>query len=96
MRNFLSDLATLLHFIKPDQADVIPPFNNNEHIHTEETDKTNILNNFYTEQTLSDESQATLPQTMKNTTYKLDSIIVAPEEVRETFKITSYWQSNWT
>ena len=48
--------------------------------------KTNILNNFFTEQTLLDDSQATLPQTVNNTTYKLDSIIVTPEEVRDTLK----------
>ena len=48
--------------------------------------KANILNNFFTEQTLLDVSQATLPQTVTNTTYKLDSIIVTPEEVRDTLK----------
>ena len=35
---------------------------------------------------LLDESQATLPLTEKNTTYNLDSIIVTPEEVRDTLK----------
>ena len=44
------------------------------------------MNNFLTEQTLLDDSQATLHQTVKNTTYKLDSIIVTPEEVRGTLK----------
>ena len=41
-------------------------------------------NIFFTEQTLLDESQTTLPQTVKNTVHKLDFIIVTPEEVRET------------
>ena len=77
---------TLKHFIKPEQADVIPPLNKNGQIYTEEKDKANILNTFFTEQTLLDESQATLPQTVTNTTYKLDSIIVTPEEVRDTLK----------
>ena len=58
----------------------------NGQIYTEEKDKANILNTFITEQTLLDESQATLPQTVKNTTNKLDSIIVTPEEVRDTLK----------
>ena len=49
-------------------------------------DKAYILDNFFTEQTLLDESQATLPQTVKNTTYKLDSIIFTPEEVKDTLK----------
>ena len=60
--------------------------NKNGQIYTEEKEKANILNNFFTEQTLLDDSQATLPQTVKNTTYKLDSIIVTPAEVRDTLK----------
>ena len=59
---------TLKHFIYPDQADVIPLLIKNGQIYTEENDKANILTNFNTEQTLLEESQATLPQTVKNTT----------------------------
>ena len=77
---------TLKHLIKPDQTDVIRPLNKNGQIYTEEKEKANILNKVFTEQTLLDESQATLPQTVKNTTYKLDSIIVSPEEVRDILK----------
>ena len=54
---------------------------------TGEKDKANISNTFFTEQILSAESQAALPQTVKNATHKLDSIIVTPEEVRDTFKL---------
>ena len=61
--------------------------NKNGQIYSKEKDKANILNNFFTEQTLLDNSQATLSQTVKNTTYKLDSIIVTPEEVRDTLKL---------
>ena len=63
--------------------------------YTEEKEKANILTNFFTEQTLLDDSQATLPQTVKNTTYKLDSIIVTSEGVNDTLKSLStlYWQS---
>ena len=68
------------------QVNVIPSLNKNVEIYTEEKYKANILNNFFTEQTLLDESKATLPQTLKNTKYKLDSITVTPEEVRETLK----------
>ena len=76
----------LKHFIKPEQADVIPPLNENGQVYTKEKDKANILNTFFTEQILLDESQATHPQTVKNTTHKLDSIIVTSEEVRDTLK----------
>ena len=60
--------------------------NENGQIYTEEKDKANILNTFFTEQTLLYESQSTLPQTVTNTIYKLDSIIVTPEEVRDALK----------
>ena len=43
---------TLKHCIKPDQTDVIPPLNKNGQIYTEEKEKANILNNFFTKQTL--------------------------------------------
>ena len=56
--------------------------NKNGQIYTEEKEKANILNNFFTEQTLLDDSQINLHQTVKNYTYKLDSIIVTPEKVR--------------
>ena len=74
------------HYIKPDQTVDISPLNMNRQFYTEEKDKANILNNVFNEQTMLDESQATLPQTVKNTTYKLDTIIVTPEEVRDTLK----------
>ena len=60
--------------------------NKNGQIYTKEKEKANILNNFFTEQTLLDNSQGALPQTVKNTTNKLDSIIVTPKEVRGTLK----------
>ena len=46
----------------------------------------NILNNFFTEQTLLDESQASLPQRMTTPIYKLDSLSITPEEVEQTLK----------
>ena len=49
-------------------------------------DKANILNNYFTEQTLLDESLASLPQTMTTPTYNLDSLSVTPEEVALTLK----------
>ena len=61
----LASSKTIKTLFKPDQADVIPPLNQNEHINTEETDKINILNNFCTEQTLLDKSQANLRLTIK-------------------------------
>ena len=77
---------TLKHFIKPEQTDVIRPMNKNGQFYTKEKDKANTMNTFFTEQTLLDENQATLPQTVTNATHNLNSIIVTPEEVRDTFK----------
>ena len=58
-------------------------------------DKANILNNFFTEQTMLDESQTTLPQTMINITSKLDYIIVTPGEVRKTLKSLPIGKAAW-
>ena len=55
---------TLKQFIKPDQTNFIPPLNKDGLIYSDEIDKANILNNYFTEQTLLDDSQASLPQTM--------------------------------
>ena len=60
--------------------------NKNGQFYTKEKDKANTMNTFFTEQTLLDENQATLPQTVTNATHNLNSIIVTPEEVRDTFK----------
>ena len=77
---------TLKQFIKPDQTNIIPPLNKDGLIYSDEIDKANILNNYFTEQTLLDESQASLPQTMTTPTYNLDSLSITPEEVEQTLK----------
>ena len=77
---------TLKQFIKPDQTNIIPPLNKDGLIYSDEIDKANILNNYFTEQTLLDDSQASLPQTMTTPTYNLDSLSITPEEVEQTLK----------
>ena len=59
----------------------------NNLIYSEEIEKNNILNNYFTEQTPLDERQASLPSTMTTPTYKLDSLSVTPEEVEQTLKL---------
>ena len=55
-------------------------------IYYDEIEKANILNNYFTEQILLDESQASLPHTMTTPTYNQDSLSVTPEEVEQTLK----------
>ena len=55
---------TLKHFIKPNKTNAIPPLNNDRVIYSDDTDKANILNNYFTAQTLLDENKGSLPQTM--------------------------------
>ena len=66
--------TTLKQFIKPDQTNIIPPLNKDGLIYSDEIYKANILYNYFTEQTLLDESQAALLQTMTTPTYNLDSL----------------------
>ncbi|MCG8046167.1 MAG: reverse transcriptase domain-containing protein [Candidatus Thiodiazotropha endolucinida] len=77
---------TLKGFIKPDQTNTLPPLSKDGTIYSNDSDKASILNDFFRDQTLLDESRATLPQTKPLPTYKIESIITTPEEVESTLK----------
>ena len=55
-------------------------------IYSDDNDKASILNEFFRDQTLLDDSQATLPQTKPLPAHKLDSVITTPQEVESTLK----------
>ena len=84
-------MENIKHFIKPDQANVIPPLNKKKQIYTEEKDIANILSTFFAKQTLLDESQATLPQTVK---IPHTNLILSLRGKRH-IEITSFWQKWW-
>lgn len=72
---------TLKYFIKPEQSSAIPPLNKNGSIFSDDTDKANLLNNFFVEQSILDETGATLPPSDFDRPHLLDSINVTPAEV---------------
>ncbi|MEW8547189.1 MAG: endonuclease/exonuclease/phosphatase family protein, partial [Candidatus Thiodiazotropha sp.] len=71
---------TLKYFIKPDQNSTIPPLNRDGVIYCNDSEKSNILNAYFVEQTIIEEDNATLPPTLPLPTHKLDSISVTPDE----------------
>ena len=73
-------------FIKPDQTSTIPPLNKNDIIYTDDNEKANIFNEFFRDQTLLDEHQASLPETKHLPPFKLDSITTTPDEVESILK----------
>ena len=77
---------TLKHFIKPDQQRTIPPLNKDGEIYSDDTDKANLLNEYFTSQAFLDESKGSLPETIDNPAYKLDSLTFTSYEVEQTLK----------
>ena len=75
---------TLKQFIKPQQRSSIPPLNADDVILDDDTDKANLLNDYFTQQTSLDDTHASLPATPLENTNTLSSVILTQEEVHET------------
>ena len=78
---------TLKSYIKPDQASSIPPLNREGIIYCNDNDKANILNQYFIEQTVIEEENATLPTTLPLPAHKFDSITVTSDDVDQRLKI---------
>ncbi|XP_053394930.1 uncharacterized protein LOC128555668 [Mercenaria mercenaria] len=77
----------LKQFISPSKNTSVPLLNDNGTLVTEDTDKANLLNNFFQSQTLLDDNNKTLPHMQTNTNHpQLNTIIITEEEVTETLK----------
>ena len=74
---------TLKTFIKPSQFSSIPPIKVNGTINS---DKANILNDYFTEQSSLDDSNATLPEDLDHPDFTLNSISVTANEVEAVLK----------
>ena len=72
---------TLKSFIKPDQESVLPQLKCNDIIYSDDEQKAEKLNDFFTQQTFLDEQNASLPRTRHVTRNILDSFIVTSDEV---------------
>ena len=77
---------TLKHFITPEQPSTFPPLCKDDMVYTNENEKANILNQFFTEQTILDDSNATLPTVNHIPPHKLESISIHPQEVEDIIK----------
>ena len=77
---------TLKHFIKPEQTNAIPPLSKDGTIYSDDIDKVNVLNDFFVDQTLLDDSTASLPQTVNVPDYNFDSLNISREEVESTLR----------
>ena len=71
-------------FIKPtDEANAIPPLNHNDVNFTDEIDKANILNIFFTEQTyLNDENKALPDENIDQNRQLLTNINITADQVK--------------
>ena len=77
---------TLKHFITPEQPSNFPPLCKDNKIYTNENEKANILNQFFTEQTILDDSNASLPRVHQESPHKLESISISSLEVEDILK----------
>ena len=79
-------METLKHFIKPNITTSIPPLCKDDTVHTTEADKASLMNDFFVEQTILDESNATLPPNIDPSENNLNSISTSPHEVESILK----------
>ena len=56
------------------------------HIYSDDTDKANLLNNFFSDQTLLDDSSAQLPNIDCNVNSLLSNLVIIPTEVESVLK----------
>ena len=77
---------TLKKFIKPSQNTSIPPLQHNDEVFSDDQDKADILNHFFTAQTVLDDRGATLPTAAARGNFSLDSISLSPLEVESVLK----------
>ena len=73
-------------FIKPNQTSSIPPLNVNGDIYSENTGMANIQNDYFTEQSSLDDSNANLPAYLNIPDFTLSSISIAAYEVESVLK----------
>ena len=78
--------TVLKTFISQNNSSCIPPLEKDGVIYSEETDKANLLNNFFREQTVLNDKDAVLPDIVQYTVQsQLQSLIFSPDEVKEIF-----------
>ena len=80
-------LTTLKTEIAPNTSTSIPPLQNNDSVSHDDLDKANILNDFFRDQTVIDESNAVLPQLDPNIiNSNMYSLHFSPAEIESVLK----------
>lgn len=77
---------TLKSFIKPSKSSSLPPLVKDGEVFQKEKDKANLLNDFFTQQTFLDETNASLPHLNSQIETSLDTITITPSEVEDILK----------
>ncbi len=78
--------ATLKCFICPSSSTSIPPLQMNDDIVSDESEKANLLNNFFRDQTLLDETSITLPELSQLQHMPLENSVSSAAEVSDVLK----------
>ena len=79
--------ATLKYFISPTKPTSIPPLNSNDIIVNDATEKANLLNNCFRDQTILNDHNIEVPYCPTyNVLSELDSLVLDPEEVLSILK----------
>ena len=71
----------LKQFIKPEQTSTLPSLLKDDIVHSDEKEKANVMNDFFAEQTVLNESNASLPADVPQLPYGLESLSTIPQEV---------------
>ena len=79
--------TTLKHFISPVKSSSIPPLNENNIIVSAPTEKANLLNNFFRDQTILNDNNVEVPYCPTHDVFsELDSLVLNREEVSSILK----------
>ena len=79
-------LKTLKTCVKHNQTSSIPPLNVSDNIYSDNTGKANILNDYFTEHSSLDDSNANLPADLHILDLSLNSISITANEVESVLK----------
>ena len=78
---------TLKHFISPAKSSSIPPLNDNDIIVSDPTEKANLLNNYFRDQTILNDNNVEVPYCPSHNVFsELDSLVLNREEVSSILK----------
>ncbi|MCG8033360.1 MAG: reverse transcriptase family protein, partial [Candidatus Thiodiazotropha taylori] len=79
--------SVLKYFLSQNNPSCIPPLEKDGIVYSDETDKANLLNDFFRDQTLLNDKDAVLPYIVPYTVQTpLQDIVLAPNEVKEILK----------